>query len=115
MIAPMRDDIILQRALRTCLKYGPPDWTAERCLQETRRVLREARVRHTMAQARRRPISRGLNGLSAPERLIARAFQDGKKSWITIWPPRGPKMRITHEVLEGLGACRPCRPMAYHR
>jgi hypothetical protein len=42
-------------------------------------------------------------GLADPERLIVRGFQEGKKSWLYIWPPRGPKMKLTHEVLEGLG------------
>jgi hypothetical protein len=44
-----------------------------------------------------------LNGLEKAEYMLTRGFKDGKKSWIDVMPTHGPKMRVTHEILEGLG------------
>lgn len=45
-----------------------------------------------------------LEGLSRAEMMNTRGFKDGRKSWIDVMPAGGPKMRVTHEILEGLGA-----------
>jgi hypothetical protein len=53
----------------------------------------------------RRTEGRALSGfarLFAPEALETRGFKQGRRSWIDVKPRRGPRMRITHEVLEGL-------------
>lgn len=47
------------------------------------------------------PFSSGnsLGRLGAPERIQAEAWREGPLSWVDLQPKRGPKMRITHEVL----------------
>lgn len=45
-----------------------------------------------------------LAGLSRAEMMNTRGFKDGRKSWIDVMPAGGPKMRVTHEILEGFGA-----------
>jgi hypothetical protein len=47
-----------------------------------------------------------LEGLSRAEMMNTRGFKDGRKSWIDVMPAGGPKMRVTHEILEGLGELR---------
>jgi hypothetical protein len=52
--------------------------------------------------------------------MLTRGFKDGNKSWIDVMPSRGPKMRITHEILEGvlgggLGSLPPPVPAAARR
>jgi hypothetical protein len=43
-----------------------------------------------------------LEGLGRAEYMLTRGFKDGNKSWIDVMPARGPKMRVTHEILEGM-------------
>mgnify|MGYP001459812358 CR=1 FL=1 len=45
-----------------------------------------------------------LNGLEKAEYMLTRGFKEGRKSWIDVMPAGGPRMRVTHEVLESLGA-----------
>jgi hypothetical protein len=41
-------------------------------------------------------------GLGGAEMMNTRGFKDGKRSWIDVLPAGGPRMRVTHEVLDGL-------------
>ena len=50
--------------------------------------------------------------LERTEFLHTRGFKDGKRSWIDVMPGGGPKMRITHEILEGLSSTPPPAPSA---
>lgn len=46
----------------------------------------------------------GMNGFERAEMLNTRGFKEGKRSWIDVMPKGGPRMRVTHEILEGLEA-----------
>jgi hypothetical protein len=63
------------------------------------------RIAAATVNKRRRAEGRALSGFGrffAPEALATEGFRQGRKSWILVKPHLGPKMRITHEVLEGL-------------
>lgn len=59
--------------------------------------------------------SRGLSELERVRLLPVQGYRDGNKAWIDVFPPGGPRMRITHEVLptlEGLGRALTARARA---
>lgn len=58
-------------------------------------------------QWRRRRARAALDGLARAEPMLVRGFKEGRKAWIDVYPAGGKRMRVTHEVLDGLHASSP--------
>lgn len=76
-----------------------------RCNGATQTCARAAARR--VNQLRRKRALAALDGLARAEPMLVRGFREGRKTWIDVYPAGGKRMRVTHEVLEGLHASAP--------
>lgn len=104
---------LIRDVYHTCLRHGPSEWSQRKCWDEAHRMVLQSRkqLQTSLRQPPTRPgpwarRMRGLQGLSNLGRvrlLPVQGYRDGNKAWIDVFPPEGPRMRITHEVLADAG------------